>query len=132
MAAFDEFLKRVSECARGYHVSETTWDSSCQTVVQILNSALADDALLRLRSVFPERWSRSDASQLPAEIEDVVNDFGGFRDGQFIAANAPMEGIRAWIWWSPWLDEVTVSIRFGLLGDVSEFHLNGLKQALLP
>jgi hypothetical protein len=132
MAALDEFLKRVSDCAHGYHVSETNWDCQCNCAIQILNSALAEEAWLRLREVFPDSWSRCDASQLPDDIADIVNDFGGFRDGQFIAASATLDGIRAWVWWSPWSDQVTVSIRFGLLGNVTDSHSLALQNALLP
>jgi len=131
MDALDAYLEKVSDCARGYHVSETTWDSQCSCVVQILNAALAEDALLRLREVFPDLWSRRDTSNLPDEIADIVQDFGGFRDGQFIAASHAMGDIRAWVWWSPWSDDVTVSIRFGLLGNVKEPQLLSLKNALL-
>jgi hypothetical protein len=132
MAALDEFINRISDCVNGYHVSETHWDSRANCVVQILNAANAEDALLSLRRVFPDLWSRREAADLPPYIAQVVIGFGGFRPDQFVAASAEMEGIRAWVWWALWSDDVTVSVRIGLLGNVTEEHFGALKRGLLP
>jgi hypothetical protein len=132
MTALDEFLQRISDCSSGYHVSETSWDSRRSCVIQLLNAAMAEDALIRLREVFPDLWSRRDAVDLPPDIAQVVIGYGGFRDGQFIAASHELDGIRAWVWWAPWSDDVTVSIRLGLLGDVTSSHLLALKNTLVP
>ncbi len=130
MAALDEFLDSISDCVRGYHVSETHWDSRHHCVVQILNSANAEDALMSLRTVFPDLWSRREATELPPYIAQVVIGFGGFRTDQFVAASAEMDGIRAWVWWAPWADDVTVSIRIGLIGNVTDAHFSALNQKL--
>ncbi len=128
MATVDDFLDRIADCVSRYHVSETQWDSEAQCVVQIVNAANAEDALMSLRTVFPDLWSRREAADLPPHIARVVIGFGGFRPGQFVAASTEMDGIRAWVWWAPWSDDVTVSIRLGLLGSVSDAHVVALKQ----
>ncbi len=129
MAVLDEFLQRVSQCA--CHISETTWDTKANCVVQLMNAALAEEALLQMREIFPDLWSRRDSNDLPSDIAQIVDRFGGFRDGQFVAASPPMDGVRAWAWWAPWTDEVTVSIRVGLFGDVTDAHLRALKEVLI-
>ena len=131
MAVLDEFLTRVAECATACHVTEACWDSGANCVVQLMNAALAEDALLQLREIFPELWSRRDSDELPSDIARVVERFGGFRDGQFVAASPPMDGVRAWAWWAPWADDVTVSIRVGLLGEVTGTHLLALRSILV-
>lgn len=131
MSAIDDFLDRIFDCVSGYHVCETHWDSATSCVVQILNAANAEDALLSLRTVFPDLWSRREATDLPSYIAQVVIGFGGFRPGQFVSASAEMDGVRAWVWWAPWSDDVTVSIRLGLLGSISEAHLMALKRKLM-
>jgi hypothetical protein len=131
MAVLDEFLVRMAECALNCHVSETAWDSKGNCVVQLMNAALAEEALLQLRGVFPNLWSRRDCDDIPSDVAGIVERFGGFRDGQFVAATAAMDGVRAWAWWAPWADDVTVSIRVGLLGEVTDSHLLALKRVLL-
>jgi len=130
MAVLDEFLKRWAQCADVCHITESSWDSKANCVVHLMNAALAEDALLQLREIFPELWSRRDSEDLPVDISPIVEHFGGFRDGQFVAATAPMEGVRAWAWWAPWADDVTISIRVGLFGDVTDAHLVSLRAAL--
>ncbi len=131
MAALNAFLQRVSDCATFCHVSETIWDSRAHCVVQLMNAALAEEALLQMREIFPNVWSRRDSPDLPSDIAQIVDRFGGFRDGQFVAATPPMEGVRAWAWWAPWTDDVTISIRVGLFGNVTEAHLQALKNLLI-
>ncbi len=123
-------LKRWAQCADVCHITESSWDSKANCVVHLMNAALAEDALLQLREIFPELWSRRDSEDLPVDISPIVDHFGGFRDGQFVAATEPMEGVRAWAWWAPWADDVTVSIRVGLFGDVTDAHLMSLRSVL--
>jgi hypothetical protein len=130
MAVLEDFLKRWAECAVACHVSESSWDPKANCVVHLMNSALAEEALLQLREIFPQLWSRRDSEHLPDDISPIVNNFGGFQDGQFVAATEPMDGVRAWAWWSPWADDVTVSIRVGLLGDVTDAQLLTLRSVL--
>jgi hypothetical protein len=130
MAVLEDFLKRWAQCAIACHVSESSWDPRAKCVVHLMNSALAEEALLQLREIFPQLWSRRDSEQLPDDISPIVDNFGGFRDGQFVAATEPMDGVRAWAWWAPWADDVTVSIRVGLLGDVTDEQLLTLRSVL--
>jgi hypothetical protein len=131
MAILDDFLVRVATYASVCHVTESTWDSKANCVIQFMNAALSEEALLRLRDVFPDLWSRRNTTDLPADIASIVESFGGFRDGQFVAATPPMDGVRAWAWWAPWSDNVTVSIRVGLLGQVTDAHRSALRAALI-
>ena len=131
MAVLDEFLKRVAQCADACHVTEASWDCRANCVVQLMNAALAEEALLQLREIFPELWSRRDCDELLFDIARIVERFGGFRDGQFVAATPPMDGVRGWAWWAPWADDVTISIRVGLLGDVTDSHLLALRFILV-
>lgn len=131
MAALDEFLTRVTDCASSCHITESSWDAKGNCVVQLMNSALAEDALVQLQEIFPHLWSRRDADELPSDIARIVQRFGGFRDGQFVAASQPMDGVLAWAWWAPWADDVTVSLRVGLLGDVTEAQQRALRAALV-
>jgi hypothetical protein len=67
--------------------------------------------------VFPSRWNSRNIGRAPAELQAVVTNTGGIREGQLVFSQATSPLMFAYVLWWPWGDDATISVRIALSTD---------------
>src|SRR5690606_19911874 len=97
-----------------------SWDYRFSTVTSSFHVDLTSDAERAVLRFMPNEWNYRSIASAPAAVRDVVDGAGGVRTDQRVFATQQNGRLLAYGLWWPWGDEITISLRVGLAGYVSE------------
>jgi len=105
-----------------------SWDGRLNCVASSFVIELTDDAQLALRDVFVGQWSTKNIAVAPQAVRDIADTTGGIRSDQILYSSEPGGRLISYGLWWPWGDDVTLSMRVGLGGYVSDADLARFRQ----
>jgi hypothetical protein len=76
----------------------------------------------------PNEWNYRSIANAPPTVREVVEAAGGVRTDQRVFATAQSGRLLAYGLWWPWGDEITISLRVGLAGYVSDSDQGRLQE----
>jgi hypothetical protein len=79
-----------------------------------------DEARTAATRALPNEWSAGNIETAPDIIREIAETSGGVRAEQLVLATDPAARVIAFGLWWPWGDDVTISLRVGLAGRISE------------
>lgn len=97
-----------------------SWDTRLSCVSSSFSVELADEARAAAKRALPYEWTSKNIGKSPAIIHELADSSGGVRAEQLVLATDPDEELIAYGLWWPWGDDVTISLRVGLAGRVTE------------
>ncbi len=110
-----------------------TWDSRLSCVASSFGVDLVSEARAAIALAFPREWSQRNLGRASQELQELATASGGIRPDQLIFSADAQGGLTAYALWWPWGDEVTISLRVGLLGATAvraEYRLRDTFNAL--
>lgn len=97
-----------------------SWDGRLSCVSSSFSVELTDEARTAAKRALPHEWTAESIGTAPDIIREVADVSGGVRAEQLVLATDPDARMIAFGLWWPWGDDVTISLRVGLTGRVSE------------
>jgi len=97
-----------------------SWDGRLSCVSSSFSVELADEARAAAKRALPNEWTTQDISSAPADISEIAEMSGGVRADQVVLSTEPTAHVIAFGLWWPWGDDLTISLRVGLTGRISE------------
>lgn len=97
-----------------------SWDGRLSCLSSSFNVELADEARTAAKRALPHQWTAKDIDTAPEVIREIADSSGGVRAEQLVlSTDASARVIAFGLWW-PWGDDMTISLRVGLAGRISE------------
>jgi len=97
-----------------------SWDGRLSCVSSSFSVELMDEARTAAQRALPNEWSAQSIGTAPDIVREVADTSGGVRAEQLVLATDPAARVLAFGLWWPWGDDVTISLRVGLAGRISE------------
>lgn len=97
-----------------------SWDNRLSCVASSFSVDLAREARAAADLALPRQWTKRTLATAPLIVREIAEQSGGIRDDQLLLATDPIDRMIAFGLWWPWGDEVTISLRVGLAGKVSD------------
>jgi hypothetical protein len=110
-------LRRLREAwpKRGW-----SWDGRLTCVASSFGMDVVSEARTAILYALPHEWTHRSVRSAPPSVIEVADATGGLRPDQILFASDPVEATFAYGLWWPWGDDVTISMRIGLVGRVRE------------
>ncbi|MDX2052165.1 MAG: hypothetical protein SFV15_07235 [Polyangiaceae bacterium] len=105
-----------------------SWDGRLSCVASSFVVELTDEAQLAIRDVFVGQWSTKNIASAAQAVRDIADSTGGIRSDQVLYSTEPGGRLIAYGLWWPWGDDVTISMRVGLGGYVSDSDLTRFRE----
>ncbi len=116
----DELFERLRQLKSRWPKGGWSWDYRFSTVASSFHVDLTSEAEQAVLSYLPNEWNYRSIASAPPAVRDVVEAAGGVRTDQRVFATQQSGRLLAYGLWWPWGDEITISLRVGLAGYVSD------------
>jgi hypothetical protein len=116
----EALFQRLARFRAAWPKGGWSWDGRLGCVASSFVVELSNEAQLALREVFATQWNAKNLAGAPQALRDVAEATGGVRAEQILYASEPGGRLLAYGLWWPWGDDVTISMRVGLGGYVSD------------
>ena len=116
----DELFGRLLQLKSHWPKGGWSWDYRFSTVTSSFHVDLIPEAEKAVTAFMPDEWNYRSIANAPSVIREVVDGAGGVRTDQRVFAMPQSGRLLAYGLWWPWGDEITISLRVGLGGYVSE------------
>jgi hypothetical protein len=110
-----------------------TWDGRLSCVASSFGVDLTSEARAAVGLAFPHEWNQRNLMRAGEVLNELAARAGGIRPDQAIFSTEAADGLTGYALWWPWGDEVTISLRVGLVGSAAvreEFRLRDTFNAL--
>jgi hypothetical protein len=97
-----------------------SWDNRLSCVASSFGIELVDDARAALADCLPHEWNVKNIGSAPAAIREIAEATGGIRPDQMLFSGNPGGRFVGYGLWWPWGNDITISARVGLAGNVSD------------
>ena len=124
----DELFGQLSELKAQWPKGGWSWDSRFNTVASSFHVELTKEAEKAVLKHMPTEWNYRSIANAPPAVREVVESAGGVRTDQRVFATAQSGRLLAYGLWWPWGDEITISLRVGLAGYVSDSDQQRLQE----
>lgn len=104
-----------------------SWDSRFTMIASSFHVDLTSESEQALKSTFIDEYDHRTLLNAVDAIQDAAESVGGVRADQRLYAMRSQGRIVPYALWWPWGDEITISVRIGLAGYVSEQDLERLR-----
>lgn len=94
---------------------ESRWDGKFTCALYMINVAFAVEVMQYLEPRFPTRWTHTQSAPAQGALGALFVSIGSLREEQFLGVGESVAGVTPWVFWAPWSDRVTISVRMGLL-----------------
>ena len=98
------------------------WDGQIGAMLAVFDKSGAKEMYQIMHDFFSAAWNSQSVSEAPDSVQDIADNLGGIRQGQYIFTSQPDETAMVYAAWWPWGDGQTISLRISLkLGSVSNY-----------
>lgn len=119
-SATDKLFKTLQRLRAAWPKQGWSWDYRFNCAASSFHVDLTEEAEQALVSVFAETYDHRTLSKAPDFIRELSEEVGGIRSDQRIYTTRTGGRLSPYGLWWPWGDEITISMRVGLVGYVSE------------
>ena len=116
----DELFKHLGQFKSHWPKGGWSWDYRFSTVASSFHVDLTEEAEVAVLKYLPHEWNYRSIANAPPAVRDVIENAGGVRTDQRVFATPQNGRLLAYGLWWPWGDEITISLRVGLAGYVSD------------
>lgn len=127
VSATDLMFNSLDQFRKVWPKQGWSWDYRFSTVASSFHVDLTPDAEKALASVFVDHFDHRSIGNAPDHIQEIAESVGGVRADQQVFAMRTSGRLVPYALWWPWGDEITISLRIGLTGYVSEQDLTRLQ-----
>jgi len=124
----DELFALLGELKVHWPKGGWSWDYRFSTVASSFHVDLTKEAEKAVLKYMPSEWNYRSIANAPPTVREVVEGAGGVRTDQRVFATAQTGRLLAYGLWWPWGDEITISLRVGLAGYVSDSDQQRLQE----
>lgn len=126
-SATDQMFLNLDQFRRVWPKQGWSWDYRFSTIASSFHVDSTGDAEKALGPFFTDLYDHRTLGSAPDHIQDVAESVGGVRADQRVYAMRTNGRLVPYALWWPWGDEITISLRIGLTGYVSEQDLQRLQ-----
>jgi hypothetical protein len=116
----DELFAQLAQLKSHWPKGGWSWDYRFSMVASSFHVDLTEEAEKAVLMHMPTEWNYRSIASAPAVVREVVEAAGGVRTDQRVFAIPQNGRLMAFGLWWPWGDEITISLRVGLGGYVSD------------
>jgi hypothetical protein len=115
-----ELFEILGRFRRAWPKSGWSWDTRFGCVASSFGLELVKEARTAIVVAFPCEWTMKNIASAPSVVREIAETTGGIRpDQNLFSTNLEGRLTGYGLWW-PWGDDVTISMRVGLGGYVTD------------
>jgi len=126
-SATDQMFLSLEQFRKVWLKQGWSWDYRFSTIASSFHDDQTAEAEQAISGTFTELFDHRTLGNAPEHIQDVAEAVGGVRADQRVYTMKTNGRLVPYALWWPWGDEITVSLRVGLAGYVSEQDLQRLQ-----
>lgn len=126
-SATDLLFLSLEQFRRVWPKQGWSWDYRFSTIASSFHVDLTSEAERALATTFTELFDHRSIGNAPDHLQDIADSVGGVRADQRVYTMKTQGRLVPYALWWPWGDEITISLRIGLTGYVSEADLQRLQ-----
>lgn len=126
-SATDQMFQTLERFRQAWPKQGWSWDYRFNTIASSFHVDLTGEAEESIRIAFPEAYDHRSITRAAEHVQEVADSVGGIRSDQRIYCGPLVGRLVAYALWWPWGDEITISLRVGLVGYVGEQDLKRLQ-----
>jgi|SRR5690606_34201016 len=116
----DELFAQLAQLKSHWPKGGWSWDYRFSTVASSFHVDLTTEAESVVLRYLTSEWDYRSIANAPSVVREIVEGAGGVRTDQRVFATPQNGRLLAYGLWWPWGDEITISLRVGLAGYVSD------------
>lgn len=119
-SSLDPLFAELGRLERAWPGGGWSWDSRLGCIASSFNIEDQREARGAVGLALPSEWNKQTLTAAPSLVRELVENAGGLRSDQLVFGTGPVVGVLAYGLWWPWNDEITISLRVGLVGRTTE------------
>ena len=126
-SATDQMFLNLEHFRKVWPKQGWSWDYRFSTIASSFHADQTSEAEQALAVAFTDFYDHRTLGNAPEHIQEVAEAVGGVRSDQRVYIMKTSGRLAPYALWWPWGDEITVSLRVGLAGYVSDQDLQRLQ-----